>query len=692
MNVQAGTIHGGVHVHHQPPPRVVPRQLPPVPAHFTNRTAEAGLLDEAWQGRREGAPVVVLLSGPGGAGKTALASFWGGGSASRFPDGQLYADLGGFRPQQQVEPGRVLSGFLRAWGVAPEQIPVESDEKAALFRSLTAQSKLLVLLDNVTSAAQVAPLMPASADAMVLLTSRLRLPGVLARGGALVEVAALSQEHAVELLVRAVGRTRGDAEEEQVADLARLCARLPIALCVAGAQLASRPRWPIGRVVRQLADEKSRLAALSADEGVSVTSVFDVSYESLSEQQARAYRWLALHPGPDFGLRVAAAVLELPVEETAEVLESLVDASVLEDHGADRYRFHDLVRLHAQACAAAEDGEGTARAVLRRVAEHYLTMAVAADRTVMAGEWHVGPAFGRDAEGEVLFATTLEALDGLEAELPNLMAVLRAAYEHGVDRLVWQLCEAMYALFLYRKHFEDWIAAYGMGIEAAVRCGDDAAKSRMHHRRGVAFHNLVREEEALEEGRAALAAARAAGHALAESAALQLIGMSSRGLGRFGEAIEALGQAVELDRRAGQVRSEALAQRLLGSAHHAAGHVDRAVDALDRACELAAGLSDPPVLAMSRVYLAEALTRAGRASEALELARAAWTVMEHSGSSQYRARIMMAWGQAAEGTGDLATAREHLVRARDFFTDAGVPNLRPVQEALSRVEARLEQA
>lgn len=691
-NVQAGTIHGGVHVHPPADSRLVPRQLPPVPVYFTNRTVEARLLDEAWGGWREGAPAVALLSGPGGAGKTALASSWGGRAADRFPDGQLYADLGGFGPGRPVEPEQVLSSFLRALGVAPERVPVELTEQASLFRSMTARSRLLVLLDNATSAAQVAPLVPGSAECMVLVTSRLRLAGVLARGAALVEVAALSQEHAMELLVRAVGRPVADSEEQEVGDLARLCGRLPIALCVAGARLASRPRWPVGRVVRDLTDEQRRLAALSMDESVSVTSVFDVSYEGLSAPQARAYRLLALHPGPDFGLGAAAAVMELPVEEATEVLESLVDASVLEDRGIDRYRFHDLIRLHARERAAEHDGDAGARAVVERVAEHYLTVVVAADRTVNPGEWHVGPAYGRDGAAGPVFATGIEALDSLESELPNLMAVLRSATDFGLDQLVWQLCEAMYSLFLYRKHFQDWIAAYGMGIEAADRCGDEAAKSRMHHRRGTAFHNLLREEEALGEGRAALAAARAAGHGPAESAALQLVGMAARGLGRFDEAIGTLRQAVEVDRRAGEVRSEALSGRLLGSAHHAAGHTAAAVEALERSCELAAGLDDAPVLAMSRVYLAEALTRADRASEAVQLAREAWAVMEDSGSSQYRARIMMAWGRAAEGLGDLTTARECLLRALDYFTEAGVPDLRPAQEALSRVDARLDEA
>ncbi|MET9700851.1 NB-ARC domain-containing protein [Streptomyces sp. NPDC006529] len=706
-SVQAGTIHGGVHVHHQPPPRLVPMQLPPVPVHFTNRTSEVGLLDRAWDASQgNGAPALVLLSGPGGAGKTALASTWAGLRADRFADGQLYADLGGFRPEQPVEVTQVLGGFLRALGVAPDEMPITVEEQGSLFRSLTARSRLLILLDNVTSAAQVAALMPGSAGGMVVVTSRLRLAGILARGGTLVEVASLTQDHAVELLERAVGRTVEEAEAQQLSDLAGLCAGLPLALRAAGARLAARPRWPVGRMVRELADEQRRLAALSVDEGMSVTSVFDLSFRGLSPAQARAYRRLSLHPGRDFGPATAAAVVELPPDETSDVLEALVDASVLEDMGVDRYRFHDLVRLHARERAAEEGGDAEARAVLECILGQYLRVAVAVDRAVMPGEWHVGPAYVREGRTETVSASAGETLDTLEDELPNIMAVLRAASdraehaheherererEHGheLDQLIWQLCEAMWSLFLYRKHFPDWIAAYGMGIAAADRCGDPAAKSRMYHRRGLAFHNLRRREEARADGRAALEAARAAGHEPAESAALQLLGIAARASGRYDEAIETLGRAAALDRRAGQVRSEALAQRLLGSAHQAAGHIGPAVDALERSVELAAGLSDPPVLAMSRVYLAEALTRAGRADEALELARAAWAVMEDSGSRQYRAVVMMAWGQAAEGTGDLATARQRLLSALDHFTEAGVPDLRPVRTALDRVEAAL---
>ncbi|GAB2869512.1 tetratricopeptide repeat protein [Streptomyces mayteni] len=691
VSVQAGTILGDVHVHQPPGTRLgVPRQLPQIPTHFTNRQAEMRALDAAVAGRGREAPVVVLLSGPGGVGKTALASCWGSRISGDFPEGQLYADLGGFSVEGPASVRHVLGGFLRALGVAAEKVPPDLAEQTALFRTLTVRSRLLMLLDNAASAAQIRPLVPASAGSVVVVSSRWRLGGLLAAGAVLVEVEALSQRDAVELLKRSAEQARDGGARQHVDDLAELCGRLPLALCVAGARLASRPRWPVARVVRELADEQRRLAALSTRGDVSVVSVFDLSYEDLSPGQARAYRWLALHPGPDFSAAAAAAVVGLPLPDATEVLETLVDASVLQDSGIDRYRFHDLIRLHARRRAEAEDSTATRDAILRRVAEYYLSFAVAADRVVMPQEWHVAPAYRRPETGPAAYRTGVEALDALESELPNIMSILRKAGTVAeLDDVAWQLCEAMWSLFLYRKHFPDWVAAYRLGAEAAHRSGDQLAGSRMHHRLGIALHNLSRPREALAEGRAALAAARAAGHDLAESSALQLMGMALRASGQFEEAIDVLRQAVTMDHRTGQSRSEALAQRLLGQALYAAGHNDQAVEELQRACELAAALSDPPVEAMSKVCLAEALTRGGRPSDALRLAHEAWEVMRHSGSDQYRARTLMVWGEAAEGAGDLRSARERLGRALAFFTDAGVPDLRPARQALSRVEARL---
>jgi hypothetical protein len=247
---------------------------------------ELAALDEV-AGQRGGQPALAVLVGPGGVGKTALAVTWGGRQAERYPDGQLYADLCGFSPGTAVSPEAALGAFLRALGVAPERVPPELAEQAALFRTITAGRRLLVVLDNAVSAAQVRPLIPASAACMVVVTSRLRLDGLVSEGARFVDIGPLSQPDAVELVVRAVGRARVADELAEVAELASLCGRLPIALRVASARLASRPRWPVARVVAELGDERSRLRRLSAEGDAPVTALFDWSYRALPEPAAK---------------------------------------------------------------------------------------------------------------------------------------------------------------------------------------------------------------------------------------------------------------------------------------------------------------------------------------------------------------------------------------------------------------------
>jgi len=207
--VQAAAIHGGVRIT-VPGARIpVPRQLPPAPAHFTSRTAELAALDQVADGEPgDRQPAMAVVVGPGGVGKTALALAWGARGGDRFPDGQLYADMRGFSPETAVIPEDALSAFLRALGVTPERVPVELAEQTSLFRTMTAGKRLLIVVDNALSAAQVRPLVPASAGCMVLVTSRLRLDGLFSEGARFVDLAPLPQAHAVELVVRSVGRAR----------------------------------------------------------------------------------------------------------------------------------------------------------------------------------------------------------------------------------------------------------------------------------------------------------------------------------------------------------------------------------------------------------------------------------------------------------------------------------------------------
>jgi len=627
----------------------------------------------------------VVISGPGGVGKSALALRWLHGVIDHYPDCQLYVDLAAGQPLISV-----LGGFLRALGIAAERVPVEVGEAASLFRSLTAGKRIAVLIDNAGSAAQVRTLLPASALSVVVVATRWRLGGLVMDGAAFLPVGPLPAAAGAELLERAVGGSRLAHEPDAVARLVELCGGLPLALAIVGARLAMRPDRPIAGVAQELTDEQHRLSALSVEQDMSVRGAFDLSYAGLPAPAARAYRWCGLHPGPYFRAGVAAAVLEQPDPVATDLLETLVNASLLEVSGTDHYQFHDLVRLHARQRADLEDPEPVRGAVLRRIIEYYVSVAASADRVITPLGWRIGPIYQRTAPPPLSYTGRVDALDWLESELPNLMAVLRAGVQRHFDELVWQLCEAIWPLFLYRKHFSDWIASYQLGLEAAARCGNQAAKARMHLALGYAFHNLGRSDEAHDQGTAALAAARIAGDGAAESEALNLIGMTNRARGRYDEAIAVLLQAIDADRRDGRRRNEALGRRRLGQALTEAGRVEEAVGELRRARDQAAALPDAMVESSTMVWLADALSRAGNSAEAIEILRDAWSTLSLSGSRQYRAQALMVWGEAAERAGDLVTARDRLTQAHDLYAEIGAPHVARVRESLNSVESRLD--
>jgi hypothetical protein len=675
--VQAGNIHGDIYFRTAEQKHVVPRQLRPPPANFTNRVAElAELARITRESQARRGPAVAVISGQGGVGKSALALRWFADTADRYPDGQLFVDLAAETGPAPMDA--ILGALLRALGVAAERIPVDVGEAAAMFRSVTAGKRLALMLDNALSTAQVRTLLPASPDSVVVVASRWRLGGLAMDGAGFIVLVPMTSGDGVELLARTVGEDRAARELDEIARLVDLCGGLPLALTIAGARLAMRPGWRVERVVRDLTDERRRLSALVVEQQeLSVHGVFDLSYAALSPAEARAYRWLGLHPGTDFRVGTAADALAVPDAE--DVLEALVDASLLEA-AEDRYRFHDLVRLHARERAERADPPEDRTAVLRRIMTHYLVLAAGVDRMVIPLDWQLGPVF-RDVAPRT-GTTEVAALDELSAELPNVMAVMAAGVETGHDDLVWQLCEAMYVLFLYRKHFPDWIAAHQLGIEAAARCGERLVFARLHRRLGFAFHNLNQPDKAVEHGETALAEASALGEERARSEALRLIGMAERARGRRSDAIAALTEAAGINTRLGLTRDEAIARRALGQTLTAAERYDDAIVQLRLSRDRAMAVPDLLVAAIASVWLVDALTRAGRPSEGLDLVPEVWSTLRESGSAQYRANLLMVWGEAAAAAGDVATARERLTQARLLYTEIGVPHVERVLRTL----------
>ncbi|MGH8882068.1 MAG: NB-ARC domain-containing protein, partial [Stackebrandtia sp.] len=337
--VQARSI-GSVTFHLPDTASPVPLQLPNAPRFFATRDDELRTL-RRWRGENGDRPLLLVISGPAGVGKTTLALRWLQDMRDEHPDGQLFVELSDV-DSAPVTPDEALDWLLRSLGVAAKDVPAGCAQREGLFRTLTAERSVAVLLDDALSAAQVRPLIPAGRRSVVVVTSRMRLSGLAMDGAWVLDVDPLNTAASVELLEAIVGPRRVGAEPAAAAELASLCGGLPLALSIVGARLAGRPRRSLAREVSDLRAERSRLEGLTLDDDVSVKSVLDMSYRSLSPDSRELYRLIGLHPGPEFGVDVLAAVSGWPGRRVESAVDGAVEANVVTEVQEDRFRCHDL--------------------------------------------------------------------------------------------------------------------------------------------------------------------------------------------------------------------------------------------------------------------------------------------------------------------------------------------------------------
>ncbi|MFE9421488.1 NB-ARC domain-containing protein [Kitasatospora sp. NPDC006697] len=587
---------------HAAAPRRVPRQIRPSFSNFVNRTAELAALTEALEAVRGGAgPVVAVLTGLGGVGKTELVAQWARLQRAAFPHGELYVDLGAHRRDGGVDLGAVLGSFLRALGVEKEHVPDSVAERTGLYLTVTAGLRLLVFLDNVEHAAEVRGLLPS--DGLVVVATRKEL-STLAIGGAVVHrVAPLSTEAGSELIHSWVGGTRGS--DEDVTALVRFCSGLPLALNAVGGQLLSRRSMTIRQVVAELADRREN----------AVDETFDAVYASLSAPARELYRLVGIHPGHTFTLELALAA---GCEQAAEAIDELRNAHLVDPsgEGGDRFGAHDVVRGHARRRARAELTEEQRQAVLRPVVEYYRTAAALADRHILGDRLRLQEPPAAPADPGLV-----HDLDWLEQESGNFAAVLRAAAAHGWHGSVWRLCESLWPLYHGRKLYDDWAEGSRLGIEAAHWDGRPDAAVRMHNTLARAQYELGEYREAAEQ----LDRARAL---LSPGSDPRLAGMvlETRGL------------------------------LLLRQ--------DRAADAVALFTEARrANQGDPHGVVVQSYNLAQALLAAGRPQEALETVAETARLAEQGGEAVMAMRLGILRGRVHDSLGDLDQARRDLADA-----------------------------
>ena len=663
------------------PGPAVPRQLPPAVAGFVGREAElrmlSGPLDDAECG--PAAMVISAIDGTAGVGKTALAVHWAHQVAERFPDGQLYVNLRGYDPGQPMQAADALAGFLRALGVAGPAIPSDVSERAALYRSLLAGRRVLVVLDNASEVEQVRPLLPGTTSCAALVTSRDSLVGLVARDGARrLDLDLLGPAAAVGLLRTLIG-ARVDADPGAAARLAAECGRLPLALRVAAELAAARPGVPLAGLADDLADQQRRLDLLDAggDQRSAVRTVFSWSYQHLDAGSARAFRLLSLHPGSDFDGYAAAALTGSALPQADQLLDRLVRAHLIQRAGPGRYGLHDLLRVYARQLATATDGGKTRRAALTRLFDYYLHATATAMDALFPAEASRRPRVCPPAGLARPVTDPAAARAWLDAELANLTAI--AAYTAAQG---WPDHAVRLALTLFRYldacgHVPEAVSIHMHAHSAAAQTGDLAAEAEALTSLGVVDLRQGRYQQATRRFREALALRRELGDRAGEARALHNLGGADLHQGRYRQAARRFEKALALRRELGDRAGEARALGNLGALDLRRRRYCQAAHYLELTLAVCRELGDRAGEAHALGFLGTLDLRQGRNQDAARCYRQALALCREFGvrSSEAAAlnglgEILLATGQPGQASAQHSTALDLAGQTGDWFEQA----------------------
>lgn len=579
----------------RPPPSVlsaprqstVPAELPHDTPGFAGRTGELDRLHSLLEPARvQGTANTVVISAIGGAagiGKTALAVHWSHQVRDRFPDGQLYVNLHGFdHDRQPLEPGEALELLLRGLGLTASEIPANHEAQGRVFRTLLADRRMLVLLDNAASAEQVRPLLPSGPTCCVLVTSRNRLGDLVAHDGAhALPLDLLQPDEARALLSRSLGAERVAADDMAVDELIRLCGGLPLALRVAAARLAGDPALRTADLVAEMT-EGNRLEALEPDGDANspLRTAFSVSYRVLGPAARRLFRLLGLFPGAEFTAEAAAALLDAALPQARRLIGTLAAAHLIEPVTAGRYRFHDLLREYARERALLEEPEADRGAVLERLLIWYLHAARAASGTWLFPE--LPPELrADDPQG---LPSAAEATVWLEAEQATLLALINHAARHGPRPVSWHLASVLFGHFWLHLPRTTWQATAQTALDAAEGEGDPYGAAAMHQALGVIGWDWGHVREAMLHNTRVRDISRELGWAEGEAAALGGRGFVAWSMARLHRAHEHFTTGLQVTRDIGNRHIEAfglvglgLVCRDLGQLRESAAHLELAI-------------------------------------------------------------------------------------------------------------------
>jgi DNA-binding SARP family transcriptional activator len=651
-----------------------PAQLPADTMDFTGREAHAAHLWALLVGRSEGSPDAVraaVVNGAAGLGKTALAVHVAHQVLSWFPDGQLYVDLLG-PSQHPANPAEVLARFLRDLGVESSKIPAREDERAALYRTVLADRRVLIVLDNARDAAQVRQLLPGSSSCAVLVTTRNRTPDLtIAR---FVELDVLEDTEALALFTTIVGEERAAAEPDATAEVLIACAGLPLAIRICAARLAARSRWQIATLAGRLRGEHRRLDELTTGD-LAVRASVQVSYDSIRTSRhgtdpARAFRLLGLWQGASISLSAAAALIGEPDHAAAEMLESLVDTGLLESPAADWYCFHDLLRVYAMERAQAEEPQAVRDEAVSRLLWWYLDTAQAAADTVSPHRYQIPGEPKAPSHPPLTFAAPDDALAWYDDERGNIVAAARQAADDGLLEVATRLPPTLFPMFNRRSNWADCVTAHRVAAASAAKSGDRLGQAWALNNLGYALVS-IRDLEAFEHLEQSLALRHALGDTRGEAQTAIALGEGHLRMHGPGDvAVRHLRRAADLLRPAGASALLAAAVNNLGETHYMLGDLGAAAECYAESSDLYRKTGGDsighPLHNLGRVYL-----DLQRIDDAAARFKEAVRAHRSSGDLSGEAFALKYLGQAHSASGDIAGARVARTSALAIFERIG---------------------
>ncbi len=699
------------------PQSIVPRQLPNSVAHFAGRTAELSALSarlDQEDGQRPEVAVISVIAGTAGVGKTALAVHWAHQVAGRFTDGQLYVDLQGYDPEQPLSAADALAGFLRSLGVPGPDIPPSADQRAARYRSLLADKRMLIVLDNAGSANQVRPLLPGTPASAVVITSRDALAGLVARDGAVrLDLGVLPPKEATALLRALVG-PRAEAEPEATAELADRCCRLPLALRIAAELAARRPDSSLSALTGELAQLDTRLDLLNVggDPHTQMRAVFSWSYRHLDATAAHAFRLIGLHPGPDLEPYAVAALTGITMTQGRRMLDALAGAHLVFPTSPGRHSMYDLLRGYARELAATAEAGQEQRSALTRLFDHYLRTAAAAMDVLFPAECQYRPAVPRAAGPAPALADPSAARDWLDRERAALVAAVRHAAAYGWPGHATRLAATVASYLRDGGHLPEAAAILSCAIDAARRTGDRASEARALNETGLVDWQLGRYKQGADRHRQALTLFRAAGDRageaqalgnlgldevlmarheeaachqqeaaaiyrdtgdqFGEARALGLLGVVRRRQGRYEEAAAYHQQSLVMSRDVGDRHGEAYALGRLGAVDVLLGRPQTGAGYLERSVALLHEIADQGEPEMS-IYLGHAYRELGRYEQAARIFEQALARFREIGNLPRQADACNGLGDAALQAGHAGRACAHHAAALRLASEASSP-------------------